>query len=60
MICDFGTARMLMSSLTLANLTGTSKGTLLFLAPELFEGEMHSEKSDVWAFGMTVYVRIDH
>lgn len=60
MICDFGTARMLSPSCTLANVTSTVKGTAQFHAPELLNYEVdasHSKETDIWAFGMTVYVR---
>ena len=60
-ICDFGTARILSASLSIGNLTPTEKGTILFWAPELVHASsnaptLHSEKTDVWAFGMTIYV----
>lgn len=58
MICDFGSARMVSPSCTLANLSSTVKGTTQFWAPELIETdhERHSKETDVWAFGMAVYV----
>lgn len=49
---------MLTPSLTLAKLTQSEKGTVHFWAPELLhpEGTGHTKKTDVWAFGMTIYV----
>ena len=43
----------------MAQVTSTEKGPNLFWAPELFDIKKcmkHSKASDVWAFGMTVYV----
>ena len=53
MICDFGCAADEKSSHCLG-----LRGTLLYKAPELYtpEGWMNSKQSDVWAFGMTIYV----
>ena len=60
LICDFGCSRMLLASRTVAQLTSTTKGTNQFWAPELIsvaDGEVkQSKETDVWAFGMTVYV----
>ena len=44
------------SSSTIAQLSSTTKGTAQFWAPELLEEDFHSAESDVWAFGMTIYV----
>ena len=70
-ICDFGCARMIASTRTLAQLTATTRGTIQYFAPELLpvdlqaQGSMdaarapkQSKKTDVWAFGMTIYVRL--
>lgn len=59
MICDFGSSRMIAPSRTLANITSTPKGTLQFWAPELVSSDevaRHSKATDVWAFGMVVFV----
>ena len=55
MITDFGTAGFSSVGETMDNLVGT----LPFLAPELVTGSpaSPSEKTDVWAFGMVIYVR---
>lgn len=59
-ICDFGCSRIIDASRTLGNLTTSIKGTEQYLAFEIIalrnQYPKHSEKSDVWAFGMTVYV----
>ncbi|KAG8908587.1 hypothetical protein FRB99_004875 [Tulasnella sp. 403] len=52
LLCDFGLSRL--------NSAGPSKekehdGTVRWQSPELWEGANKSFKSDVWAFGMTVY-----
>lgn len=58
-ICDFGCARMIAASRSLAIVTGGQLGTIHYLAYELLalldSYKSHSLKSDVWAFGMTVY-----
>lgn len=47
---------------SLAKVTTAVKGTDSYWAPELLESQedthvkLQSEKTDVWAFGMTVYV----
>ena len=62
-ISDFGCAQMVADiSLSLGKATTTTKGTFAFWSPELWKSESivkQSKKSDVWAFGMTVYVRYD-
>ncbi|KAL5522390.1 hypothetical protein ACEPAG_8406 [Sanghuangporus baumii] len=63
LICDFGCSRMVDSSRTYARLTSSIKGTSRYLAYELVVapdsgGEVsgsHTTKTDVWAFGMTVF-----
>ncbi|PAV14607.1 kinase [Pyrrhoderma noxium] len=58
-ICDFGCARMVATSISLANTTRGQLGTIRYLAYELLAQidtyRSHSIKTDVWAFGMTVY-----
>ena len=58
-IGDFGCARMTRYSdyTALVPMSSNLKGTPAFLAPELFSGGNNSQEADVWAFGMTVYVR---
>lgn len=63
MIADFGCSRMFFASRSLAKVTATTKGTVLFWAPELLDIDNdeipvpQTKATDVWAFGMTVYVR---
>ena len=60
LICDLGCARTVQCSLSLAKLTSTPKGTQTCWAPELVNSTENpttqSKETDVWAFGMTVYV----
>lgn len=60
MMGDFGCARMESVTQSIGALTssGTANGTWNYWAPELMDlnGAVHSKASDVWAFGMTVYV----
>ena len=62
-ISDFGCSQMVANiSLSLGQVTTTTKGTSAFWSPELLEGQddvKQSKESDVWAFGMTIYVRFD-
>ncbi|KAL5496050.1 hypothetical protein ACEPAH_3143 [Sanghuangporus vaninii] len=68
LICDFGCSRMVDSSRTYARLTSSVKGTSRYLAYELvvapdLGGEVsgsHTTKTDVWAFGMTVFELFTH
>ena len=59
MICDFGCAHVEMTSQSIAAPSPSMKGTYNYWAPELLilGGMTTSEQSDVWAFGMTIYVR---
>ena len=61
-ISDFGCSQMVneILSLSLGQVTSTTKGVPAFWAPELWKGQVsvkQSKESDVWAFGMTIYVR---
>ena len=62
-ISDFGCAQMVSDiSRSLGKATTTTKGTSAFWSPELWKGQgivRQSKESDVWAFGMTIYVRCD-
>lgn len=59
-IGDFGCARMSHYSLPVAKVSSTSKGTTAFCAPESLASGVYSKQTDVWAFGMTVYVRLSN
>ena len=60
LICDFGCACTSSYSLSLAEMTSAPRGTVRYWAPELVNHTgipaAQSKASDVWAFGMTVYV----
>ena len=62
-ITDFGISRIVINSMTIAGPTAV-KGNTRWMAPELFsldesvsEHPAHTKQTDVWAFGMVVYVR---
>ena len=58
-ICDFGTSRIIEASLELGRPSLREKGTVRWLAYELILGigsNEHSKETDIWAFGMTIYV----
>ncbi|KAL5493022.1 hypothetical protein ACEPAI_4470 [Sanghuangporus weigelae] len=57
LLCDFGFSRMITASRTYAKISTTIKGTDRYMAPEFFNipDSKHSKKTDVWAFGMTVF-----
>ena len=56
MICNFGCARIEKATQSLAAPTSMLKGTCHYWAPELLRSGKMSKESDVWAFGMTIYV----
>jgi serine/threonine protein kinase len=63
-LSDFGVSRLLVNSVTISGTTSL-KGAVRWMAPELIapadtpsEHEFHTKATDVWAFGMVVYVRI--
>ena len=61
MLCDFGMTRVITSSMSYkTSSSGGNKGTSRYLAYELValadKYPIHTKASDVWAFGMTVYV----
>jgi serine/threonine protein kinase len=51
-VVDFGIARVLETSKTQ---TGTLIGTFCYMAPEVFNGEHATERSDIWSFGVLLY-----
>jgi mitogen-activated protein kinase kinase kinase 7 len=50
-ICDFGTARDLT---TLGHLTN-NQGSAAWMAPEVFEGSIYTEKCDVFSWGIILW-----
>ena len=59
MLCDFGCARLINLSRSFGTVTSTAGGTNSHWAPELIQWKKDSpdsKETDVWAFGMTVYV----
>ena len=60
LICDFGCARICETSLGLAEFSSSKKGTNRFWAPEMVvssENVSQTKATDIWALGMTIYVR---
>ncbi|KAL5513805.1 hypothetical protein ACEPAH_4206 [Sanghuangporus vaninii] len=57
LLCDFGCSRMITATRTYAKISTTVKGTERYMAPEFFNSShsKHSKKTDIWAFGMTVF-----
>lgn len=60
-ICDFGISRIMTASNSGSKSHGV-RGSLRWMSVELFdfsyEYKDHTKESDVWAFGMTICVRI--
>jgi formylglycine-generating enzyme required for sulfatase activity len=55
-IIDFGLAAQIHTSLTSVSKTVTSKsGTLIYKAPEQWQGELQDAKTDQYAFGVVAY-----
>ena len=54
-LADFGLAKIKTQSRTTSKDSGGSVGTLAWMAPELFEGESCTEKTDLYAYGMTAW-----
>jgi serine/threonine-protein kinase len=52
-VADFGLCRDLNS--TVLTRSGILVGTLLYMAPELILGELHSPSTDIWAVGCVLY-----
>ncbi|XP_070064900.1 mitogen-activated protein kinase kinase kinase 7 isoform X2 [Drosophila virilis] len=48
-ICDFGTVREIASKMT------SSVGTPAYIAPEVLEGKIYTEKCDVYSFGIILW-----
>ncbi|KLO11712.1 kinase-like protein [Schizopora paradoxa] len=62
LLADFGLSLTLMQYSTAMSESGSSgKGTIRWMARELFDGasSKHNEETDVWAFGMVIYVHFD-
>lgn len=74
LICDFGISRLIAITTSLGlyahTESGTPKGTCRWMSPELLlppvgQSASHTKESDIWAFGMIVYVsysvlHVDH
>ncbi|KLO11006.1 kinase-like protein, partial [Schizopora paradoxa] len=59
LLADFGTAISLTSRSLAATEMHGQKGTLRYMAKELFAQDNftgHTEETDIWAFGMVIYV----
>ncbi|KAF9167539.1 hypothetical protein DFQ26_004311 [Actinomortierella ambigua] len=55
-ICDFGLAKVKMSSLSKSSVDRSAKGTLRWMAPELFSKRPnYTTKSDMYSFGMVMW-----
>lgn len=50
---DFGSSKRFDLS-TSANLAGTFKGSVRWMAPEVIKENHYGRKSDIWSFGCTV------
>ena len=62
LLADFGLSVALSHSTTVSTAHG-SKGTTRWLAIELLNPDSipsHTEMSDIWAFGMVIYVCLQH
>lgn len=53
-LIDLGIARTADSGFERTR-TGDLRGTVRYLAPELFDGRLHSPKSDLWALGVCLF-----
>lgn len=62
LICDFGISRILAATHSLDTTSGQLRGSSRWMAIELLSigdsSPVHTFESDVWAFGMTVHVRM--
>ena len=63
LICDFGISRMLaathsLDTTTSGQLRGSSRWMFVLLLSIGDSSPVHTFESDVWAFGMTVHVRM--
>lgn len=64
LLSDFGVSRIIVESVTITG-TASLKGNLRYMAPELLKEppmnpnhKLHTKESDVWAFGMVLYVSL--
>src|ERR1700761_134219 len=54
-ITDFGTAALVGNDATRRTQDGRQMGTIPYMAPELFDGAVTSQKTDVFAYGVLCY-----
>ena len=63
LLADFGIAQMLCSSSSVEPTSSELKGSVRWMAIELFnvndseQSIRHTKETDVWAYGMVIYVR---
>ena len=65
LICDFGCARTGIASYSMTTSSLNTRGTCNYWAPELLKPQAdvlkaHTQHTDIWAFGMTIYVSQIH
>ena len=60
LIMDFGVSHLISSKTGAETATNANKGSLRWQARELLMETVahHTKESDIWAFGMVVYVRL--
>lgn len=54
-LTDFGVARIGDAPGTMLTQIGSILGTVAYLSPEVCEGALYTEKSDIWSFGVMLY-----
>lgn len=64
LLADFGLSLALTQSQTTTGTTSSTRGTVRWMAKELFltglASPVYDEMTDVWALGMVAYVSINH
>jgi len=54
-LADFGLAKKRIANMSLEMTNETTKGVVRWLSPEVLNGEMKTEKADVYSFGMILW-----